>query len=190
MKKILVKPVILLTLFAATLFFTSCNKGGDILEADLIGTWDIGQASLDVKVGPISLFQFLKTTFQLGDQEAQAIVDNLVSEFDEFGGTITFNADYSYQMLNGDFGENGTWELDEEKLYMTITGEMQDDDPLTVESLDSSTALISWERTRRWISRRMAPAILPPPWSSNLIYRSNRVHHSPESVPGKRILIT
>ena len=145
MRKFFVKPVILLIFFASTLFFNSCNKGEDILEADLIGTWDIGQASLDVKVGPISLFQFLKTTFQLGDQEAQAIVDDLVSEFDEFGGTMTFNADYSYQMLNGDFAENGTWELDGDELYLTITGEMQDDDPLIVESLDSSSALISWE---------------------------------------------
>jgi len=145
MRNFFVKPVILLILFASTLFFNACNKGEDILEADLIGTWDIGQASLDVKVGPISLYQFLKTTFQLGDQEAQAIVDDLVSEFDEFGGTISFNADYSYQMLNGDFGENGTWELDGDELYLTITGEMQDDDPLIVESLDSSSALISWE---------------------------------------------
>lgn len=145
MKKIFVKPVILLILFASTLFLSSCNKGEDILEADLIGTWDIGQASLDVKVGPISLFQFLKTTFQLSDQDAQALVDDLVSEFDEFGGTITFNEDYSYQMLNGDFGENGIWELDGDELYLTITGEMPDDDPLTVESLDSSSALISWE---------------------------------------------
>ena len=48
-------------------------------------------------------------------------------------------------MLNGDFGENGTWKLDGDKLYLTITGEMPDDDPLNVESLDSSSALIAWE---------------------------------------------
>ena len=143
MRKILVKPVILLILIVFALFVSSCNKSGDIHEADLIGTWDIGQSSVDIKVGPISLFQFLKTTLQLGDQEAQDLVDELASEFDELGGTITFNSDYSYQMLNGDFEENGTWELDNEKLYMTKTGEMHEDDPMTVESLDSSSALIS-----------------------------------------------
>jgi len=145
MKKILIKPVILLILIAFAFFVSSCNKSQDIHEADLIGTWDIGQASVDIKVGPISLFQFLKTTLQLGDQEAQDLVDELASEFGELGGTITFNADYSYQMLNGDFEENGMWELDEEKLYMTKTGEMQEENPMTVESLDSSSALISWK---------------------------------------------
>ncbi|MDF1575549.1 MAG: hypothetical protein P1P86_10215 [Bacteroidales bacterium] len=145
MRKIFIKPVILLSLIAFAVFVSSCNKSQDIDEADLIGTWDIGQASVDIKVGPISLFQFVKTTLQFSDQEAQDLVDELASEFDEFGGTITFNADYSYQMLHGDFAENGTWELDEEKLYMTKNGEMQEDDPMTVESLDSSSALISWK---------------------------------------------
>jgi len=145
MKTNFVKPLTLLILFASILSMSSCNKGGEINEADLIGTWDIGQASVDIKVGPISLIQFLKTTLQLTDQQAQDLFDQLASEFDELGGTITFNADYSYQMLNGDFEENGTWELDEDELYMTKTGEMHEDDPMTVESLDSSSALIAWE---------------------------------------------
>jgi len=145
MRNIFVKPVILLSLIVSVFCINSCNKGQDIHEADLIGTWDIGQASVDIKVGPISLYQFLKTTLQLSDQEAQDFVDDLASGFDEFGGTISFNADYSYQMLNGDFEENGTWELDGDKLYMIKTGELQDDDPLTIESLDSSAALLAWE---------------------------------------------
>lgn len=146
MKKLLAKPVILLTLIAAILFVTSCEKGVEIKEVDLIGTWDIGQASVDVKVGPISLYQFLKTTLQLADQEAQDFVDQLISEFDNIsGGTITFNADYSYQMVHGDLVENGTWKLEGDKLYLNITGETPDDNPLNVESLDSSSAVVTWE---------------------------------------------
>ena len=145
MRKSFVNPVILLSLIASLFFISSCEKAGEINESDLIGTWEIGQASVDVKVGPISLLQFLKTTLQLTDQQAQDFVDQYISEFDEFGGTITFNADYSYQMINGDFGENGTWNLEKDKLYLTVTGEVLDDDPLNVESLDSSSALIAWE---------------------------------------------
>lgn len=146
MRKFIVNPVILLTLIASLLFVSSCEKAGEVYESDLIGTWEIGQASVDIKVGPISLLQFLKTTLQIGDQEAEEFVDQLISEYDEIsGGTITFNADYSYQMLNGDLGEIGTWELEGDKLYLTISGDIPDDEPLNVESLDSSSAFMTWE---------------------------------------------
>lgn len=146
MKKLLVKPVILLTLLASVFFVSSCEKENEVSEADLIGTWDMGQVSVDIKVGPISLVQFLKTTLQFADQQAQDLVDELTSEFDDIGGgTITFNADYSYQMVNGDLEEDGTWKLEGDQLYMTIAGETQDDDPLTIESMDSTSALVSWE---------------------------------------------
>jgi len=146
MKKLFLQSIILLTLIASLLFVSSCKKENEISEADLIGTWDMGQVSVDVKVGPISLFQFLKTTLQFADQEAQALVDQIISEFDDIGGgTITFNANYSYQMVNGDLVENGTWKLEGDQLYMTITGEAQDDNPLTLENLDSTSALVSWE---------------------------------------------
>ena len=146
MRKFLVKPVILLIFMASVLFFSSCEKDKDINEADLIGTWDIGQASVDIKVGPVSLIQFLKTFLQLGDQEAQDYLDNLISEYDYIsGGTIAFNADYSYQMLNGNFTEHGSWELQGDKLYLTITGEVLDDEHLVIENLNSSSAFMVLE---------------------------------------------
>ncbi len=118
----------------------------EIHEADLIGTWDIGQASVDIKVGPISLFKYLTSTLPFGEEAAQEIVDDYTSEYVEIGGgTITFNEDYSYLMLQYEHEESGTWELEEDKLYMTLTGETQDDDPLNVESLTSSAALVAWE---------------------------------------------
>ena len=75
----------------------------------------------------------------------QELFDQLASEYDEFGGTITFEADYSYHVLNGDFGENGTCELDEDHLFLILAGESTDDDPLTLESLNSTAALVVWE---------------------------------------------
>jgi hypothetical protein len=146
MRKFVVKPLILLSIFAFTLLVNSCNKSNDIHEADLIGTWNIGQASVDIKVGPLSLIKFLQTALQLSDQEAQDYMEELISEFDYIsGGTITFNADYTYQMLNGDFAEQGTWELDGDKLYLTITGEVLEDEHLSIESMDGSSALMAME---------------------------------------------
>ena len=144
MRKFVVKPVILIILITSALLISSCKK--EINEADLIGIWDIGQASVDIKVGPINLIQFLKTVLQLGDQEAQDFIDNLISEYDYIsGGTITFNADYSYQMLNGGFEEHGTWELKGDKLYLTITGEVLDDEHLIIEDMNSSSAFMVLE---------------------------------------------
>jgi hypothetical protein len=146
MRKLFVNPVILLTLIASFVFVSSCEKSEEIFEADLIGTWDIGQASVDIKVGPLSLFDFLISTLQFGQEAAQELVDQYTSEFIEIGGgTITFNEDYSYLMHQSELEENGTWSLEGDKLYMTITGETQDDDPLSVESLNSSAAIIAWE---------------------------------------------
>ena len=146
MRKLFVNHVILLTLIASVLLVSSCDTKEEIHEVDLIGTWDIGQASVDIKVGPISLFDFLISTLQFGQEAAQELVDQYTSEFVEIGGgTVTFNEDYSYLMLQYELEESGTWELEEDKLYMIITGETQDDNPLSVESLNSSAAIVAWE---------------------------------------------
>jgi len=146
MRKLLVNPVILLTLIASVILVSSCDTKEEIHEADLIGTWDIGQASVDIKVGPLSLFDFLISTLQFGQEAAQELVDEYTSEFVEIGGgTITFNTDYSYLMVQYELEENGTWKLEEDMLYLTITGETMDDDPLNVESLSSAAALVAWE---------------------------------------------
>ena len=142
----MVHPVLFLSLIASMLFVTSCEGDEEIIEADLIGTWDIGDPLVDLKVEGISMLQFLKITLQMSDQDAQAMVDDFTSEFSDIGGgTITFNEDYSYQMVKGDLEENGAWELEGNKLYLTITGELQDDDPLLIESLNSTSAIIAWE---------------------------------------------
>jgi hypothetical protein len=127
----------------------SCEMfGGDeeINEADLIGVWDIGQPSVDIKVGPVSLMNFLMTTMQFGQEAAQLLVDELSSEFIDIDGTITFNTDYSCHMLNGDLEESGSWELEEEKLYLTIIEQIPDDAALIIRSLNGSSALFAWEQ--------------------------------------------
>ncbi len=117
------------------------------MEADLIGAWDIGQASVDVKVGPLSLLDFLISTLQFGQEAAKEIVDQITSEFLEFGGgTVTFNADYSYLMSRSEIEESGTWNLEGNKLYLNSSDEAVNEDPLTVESMNSSTAVVAWEQ--------------------------------------------
>jgi hypothetical protein len=146
MRKLFVNPVIVLSLIASMFFVSSCEKEGEIVESDLIGTWEMGQVSVDMMVGPISLKQFLLTALQLPEVAADALVDQLTAEFmDIGGGTITFNEDYSYALIDGDLGEAGTWSLDGKKLYMVVTGEIVDNDPLTVNSLSSAAAIVSWE---------------------------------------------
>ena len=110
MRKVLFKSVCLLMLIASMFVVSSCDLlGGDeeINEADLIGVWDIGQPSVDIKVGPVSMMNFLMGTMQFGEQAAQALVDELTAEFVEFDGTITFNNDYTCLFLQGGFHSVG-----------------------------------------------------------------------------------
>ncbi len=146
MKKLFLNPVIFLTLIASLLFVSSCEETADVVEADLIGTWDIGQASVDIKVGPVSLLDFLMNTLSYGKEAAELVVDEITSQFLEVGGgTITFSTDYSYLMSRSEIEESGTWNLEGDKLYMKEVDEAMDDDPLTVASMSSSAAVVSWE---------------------------------------------
>ena len=146
MRKSFVNSVILLTLVASMFFVSSCEKSVEVEEADLIGTWDMGQASVDIKVGPLNLVDFLMNSLSFGQEAAQELFDEYTAEFIEIGGgTVTFNADYSYMMLQADLEESGTWSLEGNKLYLTISGETNDDDPLSIESMNSSAAIVAWE---------------------------------------------
>jgi len=129
------------------LFVSSCEESAEVVEADLIGAWDIGQASVDIKVGPLSLLDFLISSLQFGQEAAQELVDQITSEFLEIGGgTVTFNVDYSYLMSRSDLEESGTWNLEGNKLYLNISDETVDEDPLTIESMNSSAAVVAWEQ--------------------------------------------
>ena len=129
------------------LFVSSCEESAEVVEADLIGAWDIGQASVEIKVGPLSLLDFLISTLQFGQEAAKELVDQITSEFLEIGGgTVTFNVDYSYLMSRSDLEESGTWNLEGNKLYLNISDETVDEDPLTIESMNSSAAVVAWEQ--------------------------------------------
>ena len=146
MKKLFLNPVIILTLIASLLFVSSCEESAEVVEADLIGAWDIGQVNVDVKVGPVKLLDFLISTLQFGQAAAQEIVDQVTAEFLEIGGgTVTFNADYSYRMSRSQLNENGTWKLEGDQLYMNISDQIEDEDPLTIQSMNSSAAIVAWE---------------------------------------------
>ena len=149
MRKLFVNPVIVLSLIASMFFVSSCETEGEIIESDLIGTWEMGQVSVDIKVGPISLKQFLLTALQLPEVAADALEEQITAEFlDIGGGTITFNEDYTYALIDGDLGEAGTWNLEDKLLYMIMTGETSDEDPLQVRSLSGTAALVAWEEEK------------------------------------------
>ena len=90
---------------------------------------------------------FLISSLQFGQEAAQELVDQITSEFLEIGGgTVTFNVDYSYLMSRSDLEESGTWNLEGNKLYLNISDETVDEDPLTIESMNSSAAVVAWEQ--------------------------------------------
>ena len=149
MRKLFLKSVFMLIITAPMFLVSSCDLlGGDeeINEADLIGVWDIGQPSVDIKVGPVSLMNFLMGTMQFGQEAAQLLVDELTAEFVEFDGVITFNNDYTCHLLQGELEENGEWELQDDELFMTIIEQVPNETPLIIRSLSSASAVIAWEQ--------------------------------------------
>lgn len=147
MKKLFVKPVLLLTLIASLLVVSSCEESAEVVEADLIGAWDIGQASVDIKVGPVTLLDFLISTLQFGQAAAQELVDQITAEFLDFGGgTFTFNTDYTCLLSRNNLEGSGTWKLEGDKLYLDISGELIDEEPLTIRSINSSDAVVAIEQ--------------------------------------------
>ena len=147
MKKLFVNPIIVLTFLASMMFVSSCEESADVVEADLIGTWAIENVSVDVKVGPVKLKEFLMSSLSFGKAAAEELVDEITSEFlDIKGGTVTFNSDYSCLMKRSGIETNGTWSLEGDKLYLNISDDMVNEDPLTVRSMNSSDAVVAMEK--------------------------------------------
>ena len=100
---------------------SSCETEGEIIESDLIGTWEMGQVSVDMKVGPISLKQFLLNLVPIPDAAADALVNELASEFmDIGGGTITFNEDGTVAIQADCNNAGGAFETDGSSLGIEI----------------------------------------------------------------------
>ena len=124
MKNLFIKSNLLVALIASLFIITSCETNdGESFESDLIGTWNIDDSSFEVTVDGVSLINFLMTTYQVTQQEAQAFINIFTADLGEdASGSITFKKDNTYNVVDGNYTESGTWSISSDGKTLTITG--------------------------------------------------------------------
>lgn len=140
MKNSLQNLAILFFLSIGILFSTSCSKEDANEEAtnDLLGTWTMGQSTVDLTVDGVDLVEHMATTLGIPEQQAEAMVAFFTASMQQGAqGTITFKDDNTYQFVNSQETENGTYSIGNDGQTLTLNYENEVDN-LTIVSLSSS----------------------------------------------------
>jgi len=130
----------------STVLVSSCKKEDEANQSEnsLVGTWTMGQTSVDITVDGIDVIQYLTTNFDISQEVAQGAVDSIVNEINESNkGTIAFKADNSYHLsfTNTTEEEDGNWSVSSDGNTLNLYFENEESN-LPILSLTASTVLI------------------------------------------------
>lgn len=140
MKNTLPTIVLFMTLIFTMNILQSCNKEDDEEKAtnNLLGTWTIGSTSADLSVDGVDMVTYMTTNFEYTEQTAQMLIDFFTAGIETSNqGTINFKDDNTYQLINSDGTEDGTWSLSNDGNTLTLVYENETDN-LTIVNLTSS----------------------------------------------------
>ena len=123
--------------------FSSCSKDDEINADDIIGEWTISSSSMNMTIDGVDVIQFLKNEFELTQAEAEEMYNDYF--FYEITGTCEFKNDGTYNSnIEGEI-DNGTWEINGNKLTM------DKDDPdemiMDINTLTSSKLVVTSTET-------------------------------------------
>ena len=146
MKNPFLTYTVILVLSISTILVSSCKKEVELNETenDMVGTWTLGQTSVEITVDGINVIEYLTTFFDLTEAEAQAAVDSIVSEINEDNkGSIAFKADKSYHIsfTNSGDQEDGNWSVSNDGNTLNLYFEDEENN-LAILSLTTSAALL------------------------------------------------
>lgn len=144
MKRLFILLRILLLLFAVALAFASCERSEAISDADLVGTWEIEDASARIYVAGVDLTDVLKLTWSYAEDEAAAMADSMETVFLEgMEGSVMFEETHSFSiMLSNEPEETGTWSLNDEGTSISLAYDGSSFDELTIDSYEETTLII------------------------------------------------
>lgn len=116
MKNTLLNSALILILSFSIVLISSCKKEDedDAVKDDLIGTWTLGETSVEITVGNMDVIQYMVAIFGFPENEAQMAVDSLITEINNDNtGTINFEEDNTYHLIltNSNEEEYGTWSV-------------------------------------------------------------------------------
>jgi hypothetical protein len=140
MKNPLLKSALIFSLVLSIVIGNSCKKDEETNEAinNLLGTWTINNSDVNLSVDGVDLVTYMVDNFGYSQQEAETLVSYFKLAIGaDSQGTINFKDDNTYQLINSDGEENGSWSVNDEGSILTLefAGEV---DNLNIVSLTSS----------------------------------------------------
>ena len=132
-----------------TIGLTSCDEdddsSGDELSTEelLIGTWTVTSIDIQAFVGSQTLVEYLVNELGLSMEEAEAQFDLLVDSLEpDLTGSLTINADNTYESDFVGGSDMGTWSLSSDEMTLTLL-EGSDTIVITINSISSDR----WDAT-------------------------------------------
>ncbi len=132
-----------------TIGLTSCDEdddsSGDELSTEelLIGTWTVTSIDIQAFVGSQTLVEYLVDELGLSMEEAEAQFDLLVDSLEpDLTGSLTINADNTYESDFVGGSDTGTWTLSSDEMTLTLL-EGSDTIVITINSITSDR----WDAT-------------------------------------------
>jgi hypothetical protein len=145
MKRFLLLARIILLVAALAVAFASCERTDAISDADLVGTWEIEDASARIYVAGVDLTDVLKLTYSYADAEAAAMADSLESMFvEDMQGALLFDEAHDFSiMLVNEPEETGTWTLSSDGTTLSLEHDDTAFDQLTIEGYEEPVLTIT-----------------------------------------------
>lgn len=139
-----IKINILFLLGLILTFNLSCNKDESFkgtTDAAVVGVWDISTSNGEVTINGKSMVDYLMDTFQVTEEVAQQMQNELA---DEYGmtGTIEFFVDKSYELISDGDTLTGTWTLSDDGKQMLLDSGTEDERIVKIKSANSSRMVV------------------------------------------------
>ncbi len=125
--------------------YTGCNDDDEnSVESQLIGLWNITDATVDASIGGQSLKDYFMMVLQMSDLEAEGLagfVDATLAS--TFTGTIEIKDNHTYVTNFAGEIDDGTWSLNSAGDKITLDAGTADEMVITIVSLTSNMLVAS-----------------------------------------------
>lgn len=142
-----INSLFIICLIASMSFLASCSKDDDgPAGSPIVGTWTYNAVDLDITVNNQAFTAFLVST---GKSPAQAAAEEaflktiLLGDLDLAGSSLTFNADGTYRLIDGNFTESGTYALQNNNTVLALTSD-GDTELLDVKELTNNRLVLQF----------------------------------------------
>ncbi|GEM_PF-327274 len=150
MEKLNLKSLVILLIAAMAMFCVSCNDEDDdndgVTASEIVGVWTVSNVEGDIEINGISFMDYLIDLLGMTQEEAEDALEEMLEDFPA-SGTITMNADGTYNSNFNDEVDSGTWHLSANGKVLTIDKDTEDEMVFDVTTLTNSKLVIEATET-------------------------------------------